>query len=396
MVLATATRIMKRRHFLAVTAGVVGGAIAEARSQRTGSAPAKGVVDVSWLTRLPKVELHVHIEGAIPKAALWQLVTKYGGDPTVPTFEDFERRFEYRGLGQFFKAFDWATGFVREAEDFAFVGREIARDFSRQNIRYVEAHFSPTVFRQRLTPQVIADALRKGLDQVPAVDVRLVAELGRNLGPDGAMRTVEQVGELRTLKVLGVGLGGFEPQFPNELFAAVFERARGLGMRTTAHAGESAGAPSVWGAIRALRVDRIGHATRAVEDPELVRYLAKTGIPLELCPLSNVRTAVVAAIANHPIRRYFHLGIPVSLNTDDPLFFGNTLASELAAAQEAHGFSREEIQRLITSTIDASWLAASERAAQLKQFRGSLSPVDSDRAARRREPMLGRPPRNAI
>ena len=358
---------MQRRQFLAVTAGVVGSAVAEARSQRTGGAAAKAVVDVSWLTRLPKVELHVHIEGAIPKPALWQLVPKYGGDPTVPTFEDFERRFEYRGLGQFFKVFDWATGFVREAEDFAFIGREIARDYSRQNIRYVEAHFSPTVFRQRLTPQVIAEALRKGLDQVPAVDVRLVAELG----PDGAMRTVEQVGELRTLKVVGVGLGGFEPQFPNELFAAVFERARGLGMRTTAHAGESAGAPSVWGAIRALRVDRIGHATRAVEDPELVRYLAKTGIPLELCLLSNVRTAVIPAIANHPIRRYFDLGIPVSLNTDDPLFFGNSLAGELAAAQEAHGFSREEIKRLVTSAIDASWLAASERAALLKQFRGA-------------------------
>jgi hypothetical protein len=92
-----------------------------------------------------------------------------------------------------FEAFDWATGFVREAEDFAFIGREIAHHFSRQNIRYVEAHFSPTVFRQRLTPQVIAEALCKGLDQVPAVDVRLVAELGRNLGPDGALRTVELV-----------------------------------------------------------------------------------------------------------------------------------------------------------------------------------------------------------
>jgi adenosine deaminase len=203
------------------------------------------------------------------------------------------------------------------------------------------------------------------------VDIRLVAELGRNLGPDGAMRTVEQVGELRTLKVIGVGLGGFEPQFPNELFAAVFERARGLGLRTTAHAGESAGAPSVWGAIRALRVDRVGHATRAVEDPALVRYLAETRIPLELCPLSNVRTAVVPAIANHPLRRYFDLGIPVSLNTDDPLFFGNSLAGELAAAQQAHEFSREEIKRLITSAIDASWLAASEKTALVKQFRGA-------------------------
>jgi adenosine deaminase len=323
------------------------------------------------LTRLPKVELHVHIEGAIPKAALWQLVTKYGGDPSAPTFEAFERRFQYQGLKQFFQMFDWATGFLREPDDFTFVGREIARDFARQNIRYVEAHFSPTVFRQRLAPPPIAEALRKGLDAVPGVDVRLIAELGRNLGPDGAMRTLEQVADLRALKIVGIGLGGFEPQYPNDLFAAVYDRARAFGFRTTAHAGESAGAPSIWGAIRALRVDRIGHATRAIEDRELVSYLAKQRIPLELCPLSNVHTGVVPALGDHPLRRYFDAGIPVSLNTDDPLFFGNSLVDEMAAAQQAHGVSRNEIRRLIVSAVDASWLGADAKTKLLQDFRSA-------------------------
>ena len=362
---------MKRRQFLAITAGAMGVGTRRARAQRTGSAPPTGELAKSWLTRLPKAELHIHLEGAIPKAALWQLVAKYGGDPTVPTLEAFERRFEYQGLKQFFQLFDWATGFLREADDFTFVGREIARDFARQNIRYVEAHFSPTVFRQRLTAQRIAEAVRKGLDTVPSVDVRLVAELGRNLGPDGAMRTVEQVAEVRALKIVGVGLGGFEPQYPNELFAAVYERARGFDFRTTAHAGESAGPPSVWGAIRALRVDRIGHATRAIEDPELVRYLAKRKIPLELCPLSNVRTGVVAAPANHPLRRYVEAGIPVSLNTDDPLFFGNSLVDEMATAQQAHRLTRDDIKRLIVSAVESSWLATDAKAKLLGEFRGA-------------------------
>lgn len=360
---------MKRRRFLAITAGAIGYAVKPASSQQREGSAATGDSARSWLTRLPKVELHIHVEGAIPKTALWQLVTKYGGDPSVPTFEAFERRFEYRGLRQFFQTFDWATSFLREPEDFTFVGREIGRDLARQNIRYVEAHFSPTVFRRRLPPQPIAEALRKGLDTASSVDVRLIAELGRNLGPDGAMRTLDQVAELRQLNIVGIGLGGFEPQYPNEVFAAVYERARGFGFRTTTHAGESAGPPSIWGAIRALRVDRIGHATRALEDPALVRHLAEKRIPLELCPLSNLRTGVVTSVADHPLRRYFDMGIPVSLNTDDPLFFGNTLVDEMVAAQQLHRFTRDEIKRLVVSAVEMSWLTSDGKAVLLKEFR---------------------------
>lgn len=360
---------MNRRRFLAIAAGAIGCAVKPAASQQPEKSAA-GDAARSWVARLPKVELHLHIEGAIPKTALWQLVTKYGGDPSVPTFEAFERRFEYRGLKQFFQAFDWATSFLRESEDFTFVGREIAGHLTRQNIRYVEAHFSPTVFRQRLAPQPIAEALRKGLDAARSVDIQLIAELGRNLGPGGAMRTLDQVAELRKLRIVGVGLGGFEPQHPNEVFAAVYERARGFGFRTTAHAGESAGPSSVWGAIRTLRVDRIGHATRAREDPELVRHLASQRMPLELCPLSNLRTGVVTSVADHPLRRYFDAGIPVSLNTDDPLFFGNSLVDEMVAAQDVHRFTRDEIKQLVVSAVEMSWLTAEAKAALLKQFRG--------------------------
>jgi adenosine deaminase len=354
-----------------MTAGVIACSVPSARSQQITqrATDAELATSRSWLMRLPKVELHLHIEGAIPRAALWQLVTKYGGDPLVPTLEAFERKFDYQGLKQFFQLVNWATSFLREADDFTFIGGEIARDLARQNIRYVEAHFSPTVFRQRLAPKTIAEALRKGLDTARSVDVRLIAELGRNLGPDSAMRTLEQVAELRALNIIGIGLGGFEPQHPNEVFAAVYERARGLGLRTTAHAGESAGPPSIWAAIRALRVDRIGHATRAIEDPELVRYLAEQRIPLELCPLSNLRTGVVASVATHPLRRYFDAGIPVSLNTDDPLFFGNTLVDEMVAAQQVHRFTREEIKRLIVSGIETSWLTADTKAGLMKEFR---------------------------
>jgi adenosine deaminase len=311
----------------------------------------------------------------MPRLALWQLINKYGGDETVRTLEDLERKFVQT---PFFEAWDWVCSFLREYDDFRLLGREVARDLARQNIRYVEAFFSPTVFRRRFTPQPVAEAIRKGLDEVRSVEIRLVADLGRNLGPDGAMRALEQVAEVRELDIIGVGLGGYEPQYAHELFEAVYERARGFGFRTTAHAGETAGPPSVWGAIRALRVDRIGHAVRAIEDPDLVRYLAEQRIPLELCLTGNVRGGLIDSFASHPVRQYFDLGIPISLNTDDPLFFGNSLVDEFAAAQRFHRFTRDEIRRLIVSAIESTWLTADGKVRLLNDFRSETAWGEAD------------------
>jgi adenosine deaminase len=136
----------------------------------------------------------------------------------------------------------------------------------------------------------------------------------------------------------------------------VFERARTLGLRTTAHAGEAAGPASVWGAIRALRVDRVGHGTRAVEDPALLAHLATTRLPLEACPLSNVRTGVVASLEAHPIRRFVELGLLVTVNTDDPAMFGNSLAEEYALLQARLGFHPARVRQLVLDAIAVSWL----------------------------------------
>lgn len=322
-----------------------------------------------WLERLPKVELHVHLEGAVPRPALWEIVNKYGGDASVATFDEFERRFVYRDFPQFLETWTWITGFLREYEDFTHIARAVAQDFLRQKIRYAEVFFSPAHYGSYgLVPQRLAEAIRQGLDDVEPVRVALVADLVRDVGPRQAMVTLEQIAEVRNLGVVGIGIGGSEQRFPPEPFEAVYARARELHFYTSAHAGEGAGPESVWGAIRALEVDRVGHATRAVEDPDLVSYLADERVPLELCPLSNVRTGVVDSVESHPVRRYFDLGIPVSVSTDDPTFFGNSLVEELVALHRVHGFDRHEVQRLIDSAVDVSWLGAEEKV----QLRASL------------------------
>jgi adenosine deaminase len=321
------------------------------------------------LETLPKVELHVHLEGSIPIAALWELVCKYGGDPEVPDRQALERRFVYTDFTHFIDTWVWKNGFLREYEDFERVAEAVARHWAAQRIVYVEAFYSPRDFaRHGLTAQRLTESIRRGLDRVPEIRVGLVADLIRDFGADTAARTLADVYEVRDRGVVGVGIGGSEPEYPPEPFAAVFERARELGFRTSAHAGEAVGPRSVWGAIRSLKVDRIGHATRAIEDPCLVAYLAEHQVPLELCPRSNVRTGVIRSLAEHPVRQYIEAGIPVSVNTDDPTMFGTSLADEYAGLMNEAGLSWSEVFVLLKQAVQTAWLTDREKRELLKRL----------------------------
>jgi adenosine deaminase len=203
---------------------------------------------------------------------------------------------------------------------------------------------------------------------VPDVEVVLIADLVRNRGPVHGMRNLEEIAEVRDAGVIGIGIGGAEYDFPPEPFGPVYERARALGFHTTAHAGEAAGAESVWGAVRALRAERIGHGTRAEEDPALIDYLAERQIPLEMCPLSNVRTGVVPSLAQHPIRRYVEAGLLVTVNTDDPKMFGNSLAEEYAGLESVLGLSRETVHEILLNGILGSWLSEPRKEGMLQAF----------------------------
>ncbi len=323
----------------------------------------------TWFDRVPKVELHVHLEGAIPHSALWELMVKYGGDSSVPDLESLARKFTYRDFAHFIETWVWHVDFLREYEDFTFIAGTVAQDLAVQNIRYAEVFYSaPDFARYGLEPQRLTEAIRAGLDRVPAVEIALIADFVRDYGPDKAAATLAQIHEVQHLGVVGVGIGGSEDRFPPEPFEPVYDMARRFGLHTTAHAGEAAGAASIWGALKHLRVDRIGHGTRAAEDERLVDYLAEHQVPVEVCPLSNVRTGVVRSIEEHPVRRYFERGLVLSINTDDPKMFGNSLAEEYRILEEQLGFTRAEIRTLILQGIRSAWLSAERKRALEKAF----------------------------
>jgi adenosine deaminase len=319
---------------------------------------------MSWFDKVPKIELHLHLEGAIPVASLWELIEKHGGDPSVPSLEALERKFVFRDFEHFIDVWVWKNQFLKDYEDFVFVAQETALSLQAQNVVYAEMFFSPGDYaRAGLTTQGLAEAIREGISKAGTPQVNLIVDLVRDFGPERAMRTLHEAAEVRNFGIIGVGIGGSEQLFPPEPFREVYTKARNMGFRTTAHAGEVMGADSIWGVIKSLNVDRIGHGTRASEDPNLIDYLAEHRIPLEMCPLSNVRTGVVPSVAAHPIKDFFQRGLLLTVNADDPTMFGNSLAMEYRALAKELAFSNDEIRQLITNGVESSWLTEGEKEA---------------------------------
>jgi adenosine deaminase len=322
-----------------------------------------------WFMNLPKVELHLHLEGAIPLPALWELVVKYGGDPAVPNLQTLEDKFQFRDFPHFIETWVWKNGFLREYADFTLIAEAVAFDLARQNILYAEIFYSPSdFFRHKLKLTELTTAIRRGFSRVPGVRINLVCDVVRDRGTENALSNLAEIHDVMDQGVIGITIGGSEQSYPPEIFASVYAQARRMGLHTSAHAGEAAGPASIWGAIRDLQVERIGHGTRAVEDPRLLDYLAESQVPLEVCPISNLKTRVVKTLDKHPVKEFFQRGLMISINTDDPMLFGNSLAAEYAALVDQLGFTRADIRQLILNGIRSAWLEPADKDRLIRDF----------------------------
>ena len=313
------------------------------------------------LAAAPKVELHLHLEGAIPLDLLWDLVNKHGGDPAVPSRRALIDHLRYTSFPDFIDTWVWMTGFIRSYDDFTRLAEDVAAGLARQNIVYAEASFSPTDFaRHDLTPQGIATAIRRGLAQVPETQVVLNCDLVRDTGPERAQKTLSAIAEVRdAADIRGITIGGSEHAYPPKLFAAVYRQAQEIGFRLTAHAGEAAGPDSVRSAIDDLQIERIGHGVRCVEDPVLLDRIVTEQIPLEVCPTSNLRTGVTHSWDEHPVGTLLSKGALITVSSDDPTFFHTSVADDLR--ELATRFDADPRQ-LTKNAIAASWMTGDEKA----------------------------------
>lgn len=329
---------------------------------------------MTFYQTIPKIELHLHLEGAIPLPSLWQLIRKYGGDPDIHSLSDLEQRFVYRDFDHFIHTWIWKNRFLREYEDFTLIAEHVARDLASQNIRYAEMFVSPSAFKQYgLDTREIMQSVHRGIMKVKDIKIRLIVDLVRNYGPEQEMRTLYEINEVRQNGIAGIGIGGSENLYPPEPFSALYEKAREFGYKTTAHAGEAAGAESIRGAVHALKADRIGHATSAAEDIQLLEYLSENHIPLELCPLSNLKTGAIRSYQDYPIKTFIEYGILFSINTDDPTMFGNTLAGEYEMLERNFNFSKKDIAGFIVNSIQTTWLSEDEKDLLTRQFLNEIT-----------------------
>jgi adenosine deaminase len=283
------------------------------------------------------------------------------GEPSVPDHDALIGRLQYTDFSNFIDTWWWMTGFIRSYEDFELVAESVAASLARQRIVYAEASFSPTDFvRHGMTAQGIALAIRRGLDRVGTTRVVLNCDLVRDTGAEQAGRTLEAVIEVAAAAdVRGITIGGSEHAYPPELFVDVYRRAAAAGLRLTAHAGEAAGPESVRGALDGLGVERIGHGVRTVEDPDLLARVVDEQVPLEVCPTSNIRTGVVPGWDDHPVGALLAAGANVTISSDDPTFFHNSVAADLAEVAMRY----EADPRLLTeAAIEASWMTPVEKA----------------------------------
>ena len=322
------------------------------------------------LQTLPKTELHLHLEGAIPSEVLLGLIHKYNGAAETPDLACLNARLRYRDFQHFLDTWQWMCTFVREYEDFTQIAHGVAKALAAQHVRYAELHISPPDFLGHgLSISGICKAVRAGLDLAGEPEVALITDLCRTYGPERGRCWLDEIIEVAAeAGIVGIGLGGPEHLAPAPPYADVFRHAALHGLRLVAHAGEAAGPESIWAALNSLGAERIGHGTLAVLDVDLMNHLREGGIPIEVCPTSNVCTGVVDGIERHPIRNMFTFGIRVTLSSDDPTFFGTDIVSEYQILRDCFGFSDREIMRVARTGFEVAFLSDRRRAELLRDF----------------------------
>lgn len=314
---------------------------------------------------MPKVELHLHLDGAFTLDFLFDLVQKYGGDPGIKSISDLRNRFVFRDFPHFIETWFWKNRFFRAPIDFEESVYRTLQELSCQNIVYLEAFFSPWDYKELgVNPTDIAQANRNAVKRAKDdfnIRCRLIADITRDNGHEHAIDRLNEITPFLGEEIIGIGLGGSEQQFPAHLFKDVFVEAKRRGFHCVAHAGEVMGPKSVWSAIKDLEAERIGHGVRAIEDPKLVEYLRIEQIPLEVCVVSNIKTGVYPGFVDHPFVELFSKGLLLTVNSDDPTMFGATLADEYSILYHELNLTLSEIRHIQINAVESSFAPMDEK-----------------------------------
>jgi len=312
----------------------------------------------NFLRELPKAELHLHLEGTLQPATVCALTARHG---VRTTEEEIHRRYSYTDFVGFLDAFKWVTWFLREPADYALITHDLCAQLLEQNVVYAEITLSVGVMLLRnQRPEANFAAILRAAEEFESrgLSLRWIFDAVRQFGAEAALRVVRAAKNCASREILAFGIGGDELSVATEDFRAVYEAASAAGLHRLMHAGEIGGPEKVREAVELLHIERVGHGIAAVHDPALLDLLADRRIPLEVCPVSNLRTGALARqlrrsdvrLEDHPLPQLLRHGVPVVLSTDDPAMFHTDLVGEYIAARQM-GLSEGELRSLVQASF---------------------------------------------
>jgi len=334
----------------------------------------------AYLRDIPKAELHMHLEGSLEPELMFELARRNGVTLPYASVEAVRQAYVFGSLQSFLDIYYAGCRVLLREQDFYDLTWAYLARVAGQGVRHAEVFFDPQTHTDLgLAFGTVVTGIRRALlegQQKLGVSTKLILCFLRHLSADAAMETLRQALPYKDW-IVAVGLDSSEVGFPPERFRGVFDRARGEGFLTVAHAGEEGPPEYIWQALDLLKVSRIDHGVRCMEDPKLVKRLAEAQVPLTVCPLSNVKLGVFRSMAQHNLKTLLDLGLCVTVNSDDPAYLGGYIAENFQAAHATLNLSRDDIHRLARNSFQASFLGPDEK-------RGFIGELDQFIIARRR------------
>lgn len=320
-----------------------------------------------FLATMPKVELHVHLEGSMRPETLLRLAQKHQRPLPASTVEELEAWYHFKDFPHFAEIYWTCSECLRDPEDIETIARDFLAGQHEQNILHSEATYTPlTIFRRCGIPfREQLDAINRARawgEQALGITMSLTIDIPREAcTPEEARQVAAWAIEGFGNGVSAFGLGGYEVGFGPEQFTEAFDMAREAGLPSAPHAGETEGPASIWGSLNLLGAKRLGHGVRCLEDPKLVEHLVEHQVCLEVCPSSNVRLGVVPTLADHPLPNLIKAGLNVTVNSDDPPMFSTTLTQEWQRCVEAFDLTEATVRQLSLNAVESAFVSETRR-----------------------------------
>jgi adenosine deaminase len=327
------------------------------------------------IQNIPKAELHVHIEGTLEAELMFKLAQRHQIQLPYQSIAELQRAYQFDNLQSFLDIYYAGAAVLQTQQDFYDLTWAYLEKAYSQNIRHTEIFFDPQTHTLRgISFDTIFGGIHQALEQADqqlGITSHLILCFLRHLSAEAAMETLEMALPYQN-KIIAVGLDSSELGNPPSKFKSVFDRARSEGFLTVAHAGEEGSSDYIWQGIKLLKVARIDHGVQCLQDPQLVDYLVQNEIPLTVCPLSNVKLKVFPSMKNHNLKKLLDLGICVTINSDDPAYFGGYITENYQAAQTAFNLNQFEIYTLAKNSFKAAFLTPEKREKYIQELDDSM------------------------